>query len=291
MLRRHRSRSRLVRIGTREVISRGIYTVAWTDLYHRSMGVNWTGFFAGAAFVFVIFNLIFAGLYWVGDNPIANARPGHIIDLIFFSIETLATVGYGDMHPQTIYGHTVATMEIFTGMCSIAVMTGLIFARFSRPRARIIFARHPIICQLDGQLALMIRLANARHNYISDASAKLWLVLMERTQEGQQLRRSYPLTLLRKETPMFVLSWSLAHLIDATSPLYGKTDTMLEQAEAMIILIINGLDECSGQDMHARHLYTHADIRRHHQYVDIISNQADGTTLVDYEKFHDVVPE
>jgi inward rectifier potassium channel len=280
-----------VRIGDREVISRGIDTVAWTDLYHRSMGVGWAGFFGSAAFVFACFNLVFATLYWIGDHPIANARPGHFIDLMFFSIETLATVGYGDMHPQTIYGHSVATIEIFTGMCSIAVMTGLIFARFSRPRARIIFARHPIICQLDGKPALMIRLANARHNYIADANAKLWLVLMERTQEGQQLRRSYPLTLLRNETPMFVLSWSLAHRIDANSPLYGKTDAMLEQAEAMIILIIAGLDEGSGQDMHARHLYTHTDIRRNYQYVDIISNQADGSTLVDYEKFHDVVPE
>jgi inward rectifier potassium channel len=114
------------------------------------------------------------------------------------AIETLATVGYGDMHPQSNYGHLIATTEIFTGMCFLAVMTGLIFARFSRPRARFVFAKSPVITRHEGRQTLMIRMANARHNAISRANARLWIMRAERTKEGDQPRRFYELTLDRR---------------------------------------------------------------------------------------------
>src|SRR5581483_4436568 len=134
-----------------------------------------------------------------GNNPIANAVPGRFLDLLYFSIETLATVGYGDMHPQTDYGHLVATVEIFTGMSFLAVMTGLVFARFSRPRARFVFARNPIVGQHEGLPTLMIRVANARHNTISGAIARLWLIRAQTTPEGQIFRRYHELDLQRNE--------------------------------------------------------------------------------------------
>ena len=143
------------------------------------------------------------------------------LSLFYFSIETLATVGYGDMHPQTNYGHLVATIEIFTGMSFLAVMTGLIFARFSRPRARFVFAEHPVVGLHQGRPTLMIRVANARNNTISQATARLWLFLVENTSEGTQLRRYYELELERQEHPMFTLSWTLFHVIDDSSPLFG----------------------------------------------------------------------
>ena len=154
------------------------------------------------------------------------------MSLFYFSIETLATVGYGDMHPQTNYGHLVATIEIFTGMCLLAVMTGLIFARFSRPRARFIFAEHPVVTVQQGEPTLMIRVANARNNTISQATARLWLFRLERMAEGHQLRRYHELKLDRSEHPMFSLSWTLFHAIDETSPLYGLTEHDLAAVEA-----------------------------------------------------------
>ena len=150
----------------------------WTDLYHRSMTVYWPVFFGSAALIFIALNAIFGLLYWLGKEPIANVSPDLPLplSLFYFSIETLATVGYGDMHPQTNYGHLVATVEIFTGMSFLAVMTGLIFARFSRPRARFVFAEHPVVTVHQGQPTLMMRVANARNNTISQANARLWLV-------------------------------------------------------------------------------------------------------------------
>src|SRR5260370_9079496 len=147
------------------------------------MTVSWPVFFASAALVFIALNGTFALVFLLGHEPIANAPTGSFMDLFYFSIETLATVGYGDMHPQTHFGHVVATVEIFTGMSLLAVMTGLIFARFSRPRARFVFAEKAIVTMHDRQPTLMIRCANARHNTPSNASATLWPTPPEQTPE------------------------------------------------------------------------------------------------------------
>jgi inward rectifier potassium channel len=178
-----------VRIGHREVETLGLTPGFWTDLYHRAMTVSWPAFFASAALIFIALAL-FAVLYSLGNRPIANVAGQGILDLFYFSIETLATVGYGDMHPQTNYGHFVATVEIFTGMSFLAVMTGLIFARFSRPRARFVFADHPVVTMHEGHPTLMIRLANARHNAISRATARLWLIRVESNKAGDQFAAS-----------------------------------------------------------------------------------------------------
>src|SRR5215813_15612549 len=145
------------------------------------MTVHWPVFFGSAAALFVTLNAIFAFLYWLGHEPIANAEGNGPLAYFYFSIETLATVGYGDMHPQTNYGHLIATVEIFTGMSFLAVMFGLIFSRFSRPRARFIFAKHPVVTVHEGRPTLMIRIANERNNTISQAMARLWLIRLETT--------------------------------------------------------------------------------------------------------------
>ena len=263
----------------------------WTDLYHRSMTVYWPVFFGSAALIFVLLNAGFAILYLFGAEPVANVPPNSLLDLFYFSIETLATVGYGDMHPQTEYGHFIATVEIFTGMCFLAVLTGLVFARFSRPRARFVFADYPVVASRAGGPTLMVRMANARHNTISRATARLWIIRAERTVEGDQLRRFYELKLERGEHPMFVLSWTLFHTIDKDSPLYQTTPAELEQSDAMLVLNVSGLDDSSAQQLYARHVYPWYDIRWKHRYRDITSISRKGRFLLDYTKFHDVVPD
>jgi inward rectifier potassium channel len=287
---RSNGKSLLVRLGPREIETLGLQAGFWTDLYHRSMTVYWPVFFASAALVFVLLNAVFACLYALGAEPIANA--GHnVLQLFYFSIETLATVGYGDMHPQTEYGHTVATVEIFTGMCFLAVMTGLIFARFSRPRARFVFANSVVVTNHEGQPTLMVRLANARHNSISRANARLWILRLEVTKENEQLRRFYELKLDRAEHPMFMLSWTLFHIIDKESPLFGATGVDLADADAFLVLNVGGLDDSSAQQLYARHIYSWQDIRWQHRYRDISGVSATGRFLLDYTKFHDVVAE
>ncbi len=265
----------------------------WTDLYHRSMTVHWPGFFASAALIFIVLNAIFGLLYWLGNEPIANVSRDLPLplSLFYFSIETLATVGYGDMHPQTNYGHLVATIEIFTGMSFLAVMTGLIFARFSRPRARFVFADYPVITTHQGQPTLMMRVANARNNTMSQATARLWLVRLEYTAEGHQLRRFHELKLDRQEHPMFALSWTLLHQIDESSALFGVTTGELDKSDAALVVNMSGVDDSSAQHLHARKLYYHTDIRWRHRYRDITSISPQGRLLIDYAKFHDVIAE
>jgi inward rectifier potassium channel len=195
------------------------------------------------------------------------------------------------MHPQSDYGHLVATVEIFTGMSFLAVMTGLVFARFSRPRARFVFARFPVVAQHEGQPTLMIRVANARHNIISGAAARLWLIRGESSAEGQYFRRYYELDLQRSENPAFALSWTIFHTVDESSPLYGASPDDLAQADALLVLTVGGVDDNSAQQLNARQSYSQAHIRWRHRYVDISSNGNDGRLLMDYSKFHDVTPE
>jgi inward rectifier potassium channel len=284
-------KSHLVIVGDREIETRGLIPGFWTDLYHRSMTVSWPVFFGSAAGIFIFLNTIYASLFYLGDHPIANVADDLPLSLFYFSIETLATVGYGDMHPQTNYGHLVATVEIFTGMSFLAVMTGLIFARFSRPKARFVFAQYPVVANRQGVPTLMIRIANARHNTISQATARLWLIRRELTKEGETLRRFYELVLDRREHPVFSLSWTIFHEIDETSPLYRVSDADLADMDAALILNVGGVDDNSAQRLFDRKVYQHGDIRWQHRYRDITSVSKEGRLLLDYSKFHEVTPE
>src|SRR6266852_5240248 len=215
------SKARVLRVGGREIIAEGLHLNFWADISHRCMTASWPAFIGGAVLVFVVFNAVFALFYRIGDQPIANVPGGAYIDYLYFSIETLSTAGYGDMHPQTHYGHFVATVELFTGIFSMSLMTGLIFARFARPDARLLFAENPVISNHDGEPTRMVRFANERHNIIGNANARLWMFRNIQTAEGQPIRRFTELSLLRSESPALVLSWTLYHVIDETSPLYG----------------------------------------------------------------------
>jgi inward rectifier potassium channel len=284
-------RPHVVRFGHREIETLGLTQGFWTDLYHRSMTVYWPVFFGSAALLFVLLNIVFAFLFWLGRDPIANVDADLPLSLFYFSIETLATVGYGDMHPQTNYGHLIATVEIFTGMCFLAVMTGLIFARFSRPRARFVFANNPVVSTRGGHPTLMIRMVNARHNTISRANARLWVIRAELSKDGEQVRRFYELTLERSEHPMFALSWTVFHTMDKSSPLHGMTEAQLAQSDAILVLNVGGLDDASTQQLYARHVYSWHDVRWNHRYRDITSISPQGRFLLDYTKFHDVIAE
>jgi inward rectifier potassium channel len=169
-------------------------------------------------------------------------------------------------------------------------MTGLIFARFSRPRARFVFARHPVVAVREGQQTLMIRIANARQDTISQATARLWLIRQETTKEGDNVRRFHDLLLDRDEHPMFSLSWTIFHVIDETSPLHRLSRDDLAASEAALILNVSGVDDNSAQRLYARKLYYEEDIRWQHRYVDITSDSPEGRLILDYTKFHEVTP-
>jgi inward rectifier potassium channel len=281
------AKPRIVRIGGREIIAEGLHLNFWADISHRCMTATWPSFIAGAALVFLVFNAIFACFYWIGDQPISNVTAGDYIDYFYFSIETLSTAGYGDMHPQTHYGHFVAAVELFTGIFSMSLMTGLVFARFSRPSARLLFANSPVISNHEGVPTLMIRFANERQNIIGNATARLWMFKNITTAEGQPFRRFHELPLLRNESPALALSWTLHHVIDETSPLYGMSAEELEAADVSLMVVVSGYDVVAAQTVHARKPYQHSDLRFGHRYVDVLSISDDGRVRIDYGRFHD----
>jgi inward rectifier potassium channel len=283
-----KSKPRIVRLGGREVIAEGLRLSFWADISHRCMTASWPAFIGGAALVFIGFNAVFAVFYWIGNQPISNVQ-GAYIDYLYFSIETLSTAGYGDMHPQTHYGHFVAAVELFTGIFSMSLMTGLIFARFARPNARLLFADHPVISSHDGKPTLMIRFANERHNIIGNASARLWLLRNEMSLEGQSFRRFYELQLVRNEHPALALSWTLYHVIDQASPLYGLDPEALAAAAVSLVVVVSGYDVVAAQTVHARRSYDHSDLRFGQRYADILDTSEEGRLRIDYGKFHETL--
>jgi inward rectifier potassium channel len=211
------------------------------------------------------------------------------VGAFFFSVETLATVGYGDMHPQTLYAHVIATLEIFIGMSGIAMATGLVFARFSRPRAKIMFARNVVVRPLNGKSTLMLRAANARQNVIAEATARLRLMQDEVSPEGYSIYKIHDLKLERSEHPIFLLGWVMMHVIDENSPLHGATAESLAAGDALLLLTIEGADETAAQTVQARYSWRHDEIRWNHRYVDLIRDEG-GVTSVDYDNFHLIHP-
>jgi inward rectifier potassium channel len=287
----HRSPGRRrIKLGEREVITHGIAPAVLTDLYHYFMMVSWTQMFGTFAAFLLIFDVLFGCLYHLAPGCIANLNPPGFAGAFFFSVETLATVGYGDMHPQTLYGHIVSTIEIFVGLMSVALITGIMFARFSRPRARFLFARHVVVRPIDGKRTLMFRAANARQNIVQDASAQLRMLRDDITEEGVRMRRITDLPLIRSQHPMFILGWNIMHVIDDASPLRTETAESLRKSRAMFILSLTGTDETTGQVLMARAEYSSSAIRWNETFRDILEVAEDGTLHFDYGKFHDVEP-
>jgi inward rectifier potassium channel len=284
------ARGRIVRMNTRTVITHGLRNGGGLDFYHRAVTASWPAFFGALALFFLLLNAVFAALYMCGHASIANLSPPGFGGAFFFSVETLATVGYGDMHPQTVYAHEIAALEIFTGMSSIALATGLIFVRFSRPRARIIFARYAVVHTFDGRPTLIVRAANGRQNVIVEARAKLRVMREETTPEGYMLRRIHDLKLVRDQHPIFLFGWNLMHVIDEESPLYGESAQSLAACNAALMVMIEGSDESTTQMMQSRYTWLADKIRWQHRFVDLLYDDEEGVTHLDYTKFDQIVP-
>jgi inward rectifier potassium channel len=277
-------------IGRYEFLIKGLSSNVLRDLFHHFMTVGWPRLFATLAAFFLGFDLLFGLLYHLAPGCIANLNPPGFAGAFFFSVETFATVGYGDMHPQTLYGHLVAMVEIFAGLMSLALITGIMFARFSRPRARFLFTRNAVVRPIDGKTTFVVRAANERQNIVQDASAQLRLLYDDTTLEGMGIRRIVDLPLVRSQHPSFALGWTLMHVIDEASPLHSQTAQSLREKDASIVLSVSGTDDTTGQVLSARTEYTSEDIHWNAAFPDLLEEAADGTLNVDYTRFDQVEP-
>ena len=259
------------------------------DLYHVLVSSSWPRLLTLLATVFVGANVFFALAYRLDPTGLENARPGSFADAFFFSVQTMGTIGYGKIAPATLYTNALVTVEVFVGLVSLAMVTGLTFAKFSRPTARVVFSRRAVVAPYNGVPSLMFRMANARGNGIVEAQVHVVFALNEVTREGVQMRRFYDLELARRQSALFALSWTAIHPLTEASPLRGVDRAALEAAEAEIVVSLLGLDETFSQTVHARHRYAAGDIVWDARFVDILVRGADGRQSVDYAHFHDVV--
>ena len=191
----------------------------FSDPYHFALTIHWPVFVLSIFSVYAVITTVFAGLYTLQPGSLTNARPGHFGDAFFFSIETLATVGYGEMYPATAYGHTISSIEIVFGMAFTAIMTGLIFVRFSRPKARMVYSDMMVVTPYNGVPTLMLRVAHGRSGTLTNMTVTVDALMPRPTTEGHTYRQLVSLRLTRSTMPMVGLIMTVMHPIDDTSPL------------------------------------------------------------------------
>lgn len=267
----------------------GVNRFSLADPYYFVLAMRWHTFLATVLLVFLAANLLFAGLYLLQPGSVANVRPGAFVDAFFFSVETLATVGYGVMTPATLYGHTVATSEIFLGMFLTALVTGAFFARFARPQARLVFSDYAVIAPYEGRAALMARVASRRLQGISEATARISYLRSEPVGDGQ-FRRFNELKLVRSNIPVLSLTWTVIHVIDEQSPLWGMTEERMAAETPTFMVSISGFDEAISAQINDRKVYNRETIRFDHAFTDILRDLPGGFIELDITRIHDTRP-
>ncbi|HEX9399599.1 MAG TPA: ion channel [Anaeromyxobacter sp.] len=267
----------------------GVPRAGLRDLYHWLLRVPWWAALAVIVCGYLLLNAAFAAAYLV-TGGIANAAPGSFPDAFFFSIQTMGTIGYGSMFPLTRVANALVVAESVAGLVVTALATGLVFARFSQTRARVVFSSRVAIGPLDGVPTLMIRVGNERRGRIVDATFRLTLMRTTRTQEGVAMYRVVDLPLARDRAPALSRSWTLLHPLAAGSPLAGESPESLAAADAELTLAVSGTDETSLQTVHAQHTWIHRSVVWGARLADALSETPDGNVLLDLTRFHELAP-
>src|SRR6266571_6782391 len=280
-----------IRSGQVEFVKVGTDAWRWRDVYRWLLGLRWPQFAAFVASLYVGLNLFFAALYSLQRDSIAGSTGGHwFFDYFFFSVQTLATVGYGHMYPQTLYGHIVSTVEIMNGIFLLAAMTGLIFVRFSRPIARVVFSNSLVVAPLNGKPTLMVRIGNENQHSMVEAEFRIMFSRDEPLVEGGDFRYFYYLKLQFDRLTPFPAVLTLRHVIDEDSPLYGATPQLLETGRAFLVASVVGIDPVIPAAVQTQQDYTWRDIRFGERFVEIYTDNGNGKLTVDYGRLHETEP-
>lgn len=278
------------RDGRTEVVGLDVWHSFWRDPYHLFLTVPWS-FFAGiVATLYFAINAGFAFLYLLDPVAIAGVKTPTFFDAFFFSVQTFASIGYGVLNPQSFYANVVVTIEALSSLFGIALVTGLIFARFTKSSAKILFSKVAVVHTHNGIPTLSFRAANERRNNILSAQLRVFLMRDEISLEGEFMRRFYELKLERNYSPSFTIGWTVMHQIDPESPLFGCTQESLMQVHAQIVVSLSGIDETIANAIHARYTYSAQSILFNHRLVDTLRTTVDGHGYIDYARFHDAEP-
>ncbi len=278
-----------LRVPRPSIVGDGDHPGLLDDLYHYLLTAPWPELIGLVAIFFFAANLVFAMGYYL-DGGIENTHSGSFLDMFFFSIQTMATIGYGKMEPVSLFCNVLVSIEALFGLLGLAMITGLTFTKFSRPTARVRFSSCAIVAPRDGIPSLMFRMANLRNNRIVEGEIHVVLALQEITLEGESMRRFYDLTMSRARSALFQLTWTAIHPIVENSPLSGYTQETLARREGEIIVSLIGFDETFSQTIHARHSYRFDQIRWGVRFLDVLKRQPNGLLKVDYTYFDEVEP-
>jgi inward rectifier potassium channel len=291
---RRRRRSEIsIQSGQVEFVKVNTDAWKWRDVYRWLLGLRWPQFAAFVAVIYVALNLFFAIFYSLDPNSVAGTTTSQwFLDCFFFSVQTLATVGYGHMYPQSIYGHIVSTVEIMTGVFLLAVMTGLIFVRFSRPIARVVFSRSMVIAPLNGKPTLMVRIGNENHHSMVEAKFRIMYSYDQQLAEGGDFRYFHDLKLHFDRITVFPAALTLRHEIDGKSPLHGATIESLEAERALFFVSVVGIDPVIAAEVQTQTDYSWRDVQFGHRFVEIYreSTGKSRRLTVDYGRLHDTEP-
>lgn len=268
----------------------GVRHSVHTEWFYWLVGVGWLRFFGALTAGVLSLNVAFALGYYCVPEQLANFD-GTFASAFAFSVQTLFTIGYGAMAPTGWAAHALVTLEAVVGMMFNAVITGLVFARVSRPRSRVLFSNVAVIAPMDGVPTLAFRLANARGNEVLDASIRVVMLVDTRTREGHQIRRMLELTPERSYSPIFRLSWTVMHRLDERSPLtpLARGDA-LDASVVGFVCLLTAYDATLHSSMHTQHVYRTDALRFGHRLVDVVTSLPDGRFSLDYQQFHDSVP-
>ena len=272
--------------------SRGVRLSPMSDLYHYLMKTAWSRLLLAFALIYCAANALFAFGYSLGGpGTVLNARPGSFADDFWFSVQTFATIGYGNLSPGTSYANVLVTIESFSGMLAVALGTGILFAKFSRPMAKVGFSKNAIVSSRNGQPCLLWRIANRRGNALLDATVQGHALIDEVSSEGHSMRRAHALLLERASMPMFTLAWTVIHRLDEQSPLFGLSADNATERLVGLIVSFSGVDDTMVQTVHARQMYSPDDLRFGARFVDMIDNSTPGVLIVDHSQLDELVIE
>jgi len=259
------------------------------DFYHSLLRRPWRVTIATISAVFLVANALFALAYMASDG-IAHAERGSFSDAFFFSVQTMGTIGYGALFPQSPLANFLVVAESITSLLLTALSTGLVFAKFSRSTARIVFTREVVIAPMNGVPTLMIRMGNMRGNQIVDVQIRVVITRTERTAENTNFYRMHDLRLTRERALSLSRSWTVLHTITPDSPLHGQTPDTCAQADLELMIMVVGMDDITMQPVHASQRYFARQILWGARFDDILHERADGNLVLDLNKFHDTVP-
>lgn len=284
--------SRLVSRTGQFNVARRVRHPSFKDFYHSMMTLPWKDFLLWIASAYLLINLCFAVLYTIMGaselEGIAHTGSARFWDCFFFSVQTFATIGYGVIHPVGRMANLLVTLESLSSLLSVGLVTGLMFARFSRPTARVVFSNRALIALHDGIPSLIFRMGNARFNQILEARVSVTVARFEKTAEGESYRTFYDLKLERSVSPIFVLTWTVVHPIDEESPLYGMTQEKMLETETEIVVSVVGIDDTFSQTIYSRYSYTVKEVEWGRKFKDILSRAEDGRVLVNLDGIHEL---